>query len=110
MKAYPGSRTYFEDKKMLNTFDKNLSNILSLNSAYLIDFPTAKLLINELSSETMKDKFSTALDDIKEKNGDSHNTDNYIQTFKKLLNMARVKINEQLDIQATDKHSPGEPA
>ena len=109
MKAYLKSRTYIQDKKMLNAFDKGLIDILSLNSAYQLDFSTAKLLVNKLSSETLKEKNSLALDDIKDKNDDSHNVDNYIKTFKKIISMARVKIDEQLDIEATDKHCRGEP-
>ena len=42
MKAQRDSRNFQEDKKMLNLFDNQIVDILGINSAYHIDFPTVK--------------------------------------------------------------------
>ena len=94
---------------MLNAFDKALVDILSLNSAYQLDFSTAKQLVNKLSSEPMKEKYSSALDDVRDENEDSHNMDNYIKTVQDIISMARIKIDEKFDGEVIDQHSRGEP-
>ena len=50
MKAQRESRNFHEDKKLLNLFDNKLVDILGINSAYQLDFPTVKKLLYKLSS------------------------------------------------------------
>ena len=42
MKAQKSSANFHENKKQLNLFDNNLVDILGINVAYHIDFPTVK--------------------------------------------------------------------
>ena len=47
------------------------------------------------------------LDTVKAKYNDIHHTQNYVQTFKELLNIARVKIDEELDTITLNRYSTG---
>ena len=51
MKVQRDSRNFQKDKRMLNLFDDKIVDILSINSAYHIDFATVKQLLYKLSSE-----------------------------------------------------------
>ena len=72
-----------------------------------MDFPTAKQLLYKLSSPTHRDKLCTGLDTVKAKHQDLHNTQNYIKTFKELLNVARIKIDEEIDTIKLNQYSVG---
>ena len=97
MKAWKASATFHDDKCLLKLLDNKLVDILGINGAYYMDFPTAKQLVYKLSSPTFHDKLCTGLDTVKDKQRDIHHTQNYIQTFKELFNIARVKTDEELD-------------
>ena len=71
-------------------------DILGINVAYHIDFPTVKQLLYKLSSLTIRDKLRHGLDKVKAKYKDIYNTQNYIQTFRELLNIDRITIDEDL--------------
>ena len=77
MKAQKASATFYEDKKLLNLFDNKLVDILGINVAYHIDFPTVKQLLYKLSSVTIWDKLQHGLDKVKAKYRDIYNTQNY---------------------------------
>ena len=55
MKAQKASVTFHDDKRLLNLFDNKLVDILGINGAYYMDFPTAKQLLYKLSSHTIRD-------------------------------------------------------
>ena len=97
MKAQKSSTNFYKDKKLLNLFDNKLVDILGINTAYHIDFPTVKQLFYKLSSITICDKLCQGLDKVKAKYRDIYNTQHYVQTFRELLNIARIKIDEELD-------------
>ena len=97
MKAQRDSRNFQDDKRMLNLFNDKIVDILSINSAYHVDFATVKQLLYKLSSATIRDKLWNGLDKVKKKYKDIYNQQNYIQTLSDLLNIARIKIDEELD-------------
>ena len=107
MKPQRESRNFHEDKKLLNLIDNKLVDILGINAAYHIDFPTVKQLLYKLSSMTICDKLRHGLDTVKAKYKDIYNTQNYVQTIKGLLNFARVKIDEELDKITLNRFSQG---
>ena len=72
-------------------------DILGINAAYHIDFPTVKQLLYKLLYVKIRDKLQHGLDKVKAKYRDIYNTQNYVQTFRELLNIARIKIDEELD-------------
>ena len=92
---------------MLNLFDNQLVDILGINSAYHIDFSRVKQLIYKLSSVTIWDKLRNGLDKVKHKYRDIYNQQNYIQTLRELLNIARIKIDEELDTITLNNLSSG---
>ena len=92
----------------MNLFDNKLVYILRINGAYYMDFPTAKQLVYKLSSPTLCDKLCIGLDTIKVKHREVHHTQNYIQTFKELLNVVRIKIDKELDTISLNKYSTGD--
>ena len=107
MKAQKASATFYDDKKLLNLFDNKIVDILGINAAYHIHFPTVKQLLYKLSSPTILDKLCNGLDTIKAKYNDIHHTQNYVQTLKELLNITRVKIDEELDTITLNRFSMG---
>ena len=107
MKAQRESRNFHEDKKLLNLYDNKLVDILGINAAYHIDFPTVKQLLYKLSSMTIRDKLCHGLDTVKAKYKDIYNTQNYVQTFRELLNITRIKIDEELDSITLNNFSSG---
>ena len=107
MKAQKASATFYEDKKLLNLFDNKLVDILGINAAYHIDFPTVKQLLYKLSSLTICDKLCNGLDTVKAKYNDIHYTQNYVQTLKQLLNIIRVKIDGELNKITLKRFSAG---
>ena len=107
MKAQKSSANFHEDKKLLNIFYNKLLGILGINEAYHIDFPTVKQLLYKLSSMTICEKLRHVLDTVKAKYKDIYNTQNYVQTFRELLNIARIKIDEELDTITLNNFSSG---
>ena len=94
-------------RKLLNLYDNKLVYILGINAAYHIDFPTVKQILYKLSSVTIRDKLWNGLDKVKAKYRDIYNTQNYVQTFRELLNIARIKIDEELDTITLNNFSSG---
>ena len=78
---------------------------MGINTAYHIDFPTVKLLLYILSSTRIRDCLRCGLDDVKAKDDDIYNTNNYLQTFRDLLNITRIQIDEELDTITLNKFS-----
>merc|ERR1711867_163149 len=107
MKAQRASTNFNEDKKLLNLFDKKLVDILGINAAYHKDFPTVKQLLYKLSSMTIRDKLCHGLDKVKAHYKDIYNTQNYVQTFRELLNISRIKIDKELDTITLNNFSSG---
>ena len=70
---------------------------MGINRAYHIDFPTVKQLLYKLSSATIRDCLRHELDEVKAKDDDIYNTNNYFQTLRQLLNIARIQVDEELD-------------
>ena len=77
MKFASLSRSFKEDKELINTFDRKLIEIMSISSAYHIDFSTVKQLIYKLLSATVKDQLRNGLEDVKTGDSDLYNTNNY---------------------------------
>ena len=107
MKAQRASVTFHDYKHLLNVFDNKLVDILGINGAYYMDFPTAKQLLYKLSSSTIQDRLCNGLDNVKAKYNDIHHTQNYVQTLKELLNITRVKIDEERDTITLNRLSQG---
>ena len=55
MKAQRDCKNFQDYKKLLNLFDDKIVDILSINSAYHVDFTAVKQLLYKLSSETIQD-------------------------------------------------------
>ena len=109
MKSANLSRGYRDDKELINMFDKKHIEIMSINSSYQIKFSTVKQLIHKLSSETVKDRLRSNLEDVKTKKNDLYNTNNYLITLRQLLNIARSYVDEELDTRALDNSSYKKP-
>ena len=105
MKSAKLSRSYRDDKELISMFDKKLIQIMSIDSSYHIDFSTVKQLIHKLSSDTIKDQLRNGLEDVKLKDRDCYNTNNYLLTLRQLLNIARSHVDEELDTRALDSFS-----
>ena len=97
MKSASLSKGYRDDKELISMFDKKLIKIMSINSSYHIEFSTIKQLIHKLSSDTLKDQLRSGLEDVKTKDKDLYNTNNYLLTLKQLLNIARTQVDKELD-------------
>ena len=82
-------------------------DILGIKSAYHIDIPTVNQLLYMLSYVTIQDKLQNGLDKVKHKYRDIYNQQNYIQTLRELLNIARIKIDEELDTITLNNFSSG---
>ena len=63
------------------------------------------MLIHKLSSNTIKDRLKNGLEDVKQKDKDHYNTNNYLLTLRQLLNIARSHVDEELDTRALDNFS-----
>ena len=95
MKAHIPCRNFKDDKDILDLFEDKITDILSVNPAYHLEFATAKQLLHKLSSETLRDKLWTRLEKGKKKYNDMYNQQNYIHTLTDLLELARLKIDEE---------------
>ena len=69
---------------------------MGINIAYQVDFPKAKRLLYKLSSATIRDRLKHGLDEVRAKDDDIYNTNNYFQTLKQLLNITRIQVDEEL--------------
>ena len=107
MKAQKACGNFQDDKKLLNLYDDKIVEILSINPAYHLDFAIVKQLLNKLSSETIRDKLQNRLEKVKKKYKDMYNQQNYIQTLSDILNIARLKIDEELDTITLNNFSQG---
>ena len=96
-----------EAKKLFNLFDNKLVEIVGINRAYHIDFPTVKQLLYKLSSATIRDCLRYGLDEVKAKDDDIYNKNNYFQTLRQLLNIARIQVDEELDTITLNNFSHG---
>ena len=108
MKAAEPARTFKEDKALLNLFNNKLVEIVGINRAYHINFPTVKQLIYKLSSATIRDRLRYGLDEVKANDDDIYNTNNYFQTLRDLLNIARIQVDEELDTITLKNFSKGQ--
>ena len=77
MKAHKPCQNFKDDKDMLNLFEDKVTDILSVNPAYHLEFATAKQLLHKLSSETLRDKLQTGLEKVKKKYNHMYNQQNY---------------------------------
>ncbi len=102
MKAAKLSRSYRDDKELISMFDRKLIQITSIDSSFHVDFSTVKVLIHKLSSNTIKDRLKYKLEDVKWRDKDRYNTNNYLLTLRQLLNIARSHVDEELDTRALD--------
>ena len=65
IKSAKSSTSFKEDKELLNRFDTKLVEIIGINNAYHIDFPTIQQLIHKLSATTIKDRLRNGLEVVK---------------------------------------------
>jgi len=100
MKASKFSRSYRDDKELISMFDRKLIQITSIDNYFHVDFSTVKVLIHKLSSNTIKDRLESGLEDLKRRDNDCYNTNNYLLTLRQLLNIARSHVDEKLDTRA----------
>ena len=107
LKAHKSSRDFHEDKNLLNIFDNQLVEILGINTVYHIEFPIVKQLLYKISSAKMWDRLRCGLDTVKAKKKDIYNTNNHIITFRDLLKIVRIQIDEELDTITLNKFSSG---
>ena len=92
MTSAKSSTSFKEDNELLNMFDSKLVEIIGINSAYHIDFPTVKQLIDKLSSVTIINHLRNGLEDVKTQDNDIYNTNNYLLTLRQLLNVTRTQV------------------
>merc|ERR1712082_107747 len=102
LKSHNKSQAYHEDKRLLEFFDKGLADITKLNSAYTLDYFTAQVMINKLSSDTMRSKYLDKLKDLMVDTNDAHNVDNYLVTMQQIVVKARGEINMIIDVNQGD--------
>merc|ERR1711867_112000 len=98
MKSYKKCTNYKEDKIMLSFFEKGLSDITKLNSAYILNFLTAQQLCNKLSTITMRTEYIKMLRELKFDTSDNHRINNYLYTMRQIIIKAKVEIENMMDI------------
>ena len=98
IKAYPKPTTYIEDKKMLDFFDEALSNITKLNSAFVLNYLTAQIMCNKLSTSTMRKEYIDMLTDLKIRTDDNHKINNYLSTMQQVIVKCKVEIEDMVNI------------
>ena len=86
-------------------FDRKLIQITSIDNSFHVNFSTVKVLIYKLSSNTIKDRLKDGLEDVKWRDKDRYNINNYLITLRQLLNIARSHVDEELDTRALDNFS-----
>ena len=108
MKSYKKCTTYKEDKMMLAFFEKGLSDITKLNSAYILSFLTAQQLCNKLSTITMRTDYIKMLRELKFDTSDNHRINNYLYTMRQIIIKAKVEIENMMDIDQDDSNCDGQ--
>ena len=73
MKSASLSKGYRDDKELISMFDKKLIDTMSINSSYQIEFSTVIWQI--------KKRLRSGLEDVKTKDKDFYNTNNYLMTL-----------------------------
>merc|ERR1712082_549286 len=86
------SQTYNEDKRLLEFFDKTLANITKLNSAFVLDYFTAQVMINKLSSDSMRTKYLDKLEDLMIDTNDIYKVNNYLFTLQQIIIKAKAEL------------------
>ena len=87
---------------MLEFFDKGLAEITKLNSAYTLDYFTAQVMINKLSSDSMRSKYLDKLKDLMVDTKDAHKVNNYLVTMQQIIVKAKVEIDMIVDVNQGD--------
>merc|ERR1712101_25647 len=90
------------DKKMLDFFDEALSNIAKLNSAFVLNYFTAQIMCNKLSTSTMRKKYIDMLTDLKIRTNDNHKINNYLSTMQQVIVKCKFEIEEMITINQAD--------
>ena len=103
IKSHDKALTYREDKTLLDFFDKSLSNITKLNSAFVLDYLTAQIMCNKLSHDTMRTMYIGLLTELKVTTGDNHKVNNYLSTMKQIIVKCKVEIENMVDVNQSDK-------
>ena len=98
IKSHDKALTYREDRTLLDFFDKSLSNITKLNSAFVLDYLTAQIMCNKLSHDSMRTKYIDMLTDLKIRTGDNHKVNNYLSTVKQIIVKCKVEIENMVDV------------
>merc|ERR1712240_158175 len=102
LKSHNKSQNYHEDKRLLEFCDKVLANITKLNSAYTLDYFTAQIMINKLSSDSMRSKYLDQLKDLMVETKDAHGVDNYLVTMQQIIVKAKIEIDMIVDVNQGD--------
>merc|ERR1712002_1250659 len=76
--------------------------ITKLNSAYTLDYFTAQVMINKLSSDSMRSKYLEKLKDLMVETKDAHRVDNYLVTMQQIIVKAKVEANMIVDVNQGD--------
>merc|ERR1712239_16383 len=103
IKSHDKASTYIEDRTMLDFFDRSLSNITKLNSAFVLDYLTAQIMCNKLSYDSMRTKYIDMLTALKIRTGDNHKVNNYLSTMKQIIVKCKVEIENMVDVNQGDK-------
>ena len=82
---------------MLEFFDKKLAEITKLNRAYTLDYFTAQVMINKLSSDSMRSKYLDELRSLMIETEDAHGVNNYLITMQQVIVKAKVEIDMMVD-------------
>ena len=103
IKSHDKAMTYREDKTLLDFYDRSLSNITKLNSAFVLDYLTAQIMCNKLSHDSMRSKYIDMLMSLRNKTGDNHKVNNYLSTMKQIIVKCKVEIENMVDVNQGDK-------
>merc|ERR1712101_103920 len=103
IKSHDKALTYREHRTLLDFFDKSLSNITKLNSAFVLDYLTAQIMCNKLSHDSMRTKYIDMLTALRIKTGDNHKVNNYLSTMKQIIVKCKVEIENMVDMNQGDK-------
>ena len=107
MKGNPYCRSFIEDMKMINLFKSELVTIIQLNNTFHMSYSTVKVLISKISSTPHRVKYVEALNDLKDKNNDTHGVQNYVETLQYLLGCSRVAVADALDVREINDRNIG---
>merc|ERR1712082_153786 len=102
IKSRKKALTYNEDKRLLEFFDKALTNITKLNSAFVLDYLTAQVMCNKLSHDSMRTKYLDMFTALMIETNDTHKVNNYLFTMKQIIVKAKVEIEMMVDVNQGD--------